>query len=106
MHLADLEREVAQLEVHELPQLLGDLERLRATAWSRLVTLTTEGSRKVGQPDELLGVKQAAATLGLSPDYLYRHWRNFPFVVREGRRLLCSSRGIDAWIINRRGRQG
>jgi predicted DNA-binding transcriptional regulator AlpA len=78
----------------ELPRLLGELETVRAVAWSRL-TLPAPAQ----QPrDELLDVDEAAARLGMSASYLYRNHRRFSFSRRVGRSLRFSSEGIDSYI--------
>jgi predicted DNA-binding transcriptional regulator AlpA len=75
------------------PELLGDLEEIRATAIARL------SSPAVPPPeDELLDVEEAARRLGMSKDYLYRNHAALPFVRRMGKRLLFSSRGIEKYI--------
>jgi predicted DNA-binding transcriptional regulator AlpA len=53
--------------------------------------------------DRLLKVDQAAAKLGMTPDWLYRHHRDFPFIVRHGRPLRFSELGIEEHIRKRRG---
>ena len=78
----------------ELPELIGQLESIKATAWARL-------SAPVPAPvehDELLGVVEAARRLGISEDYLYRHSREYPFTRRQGRKLLFSALGIERHI--------
>ena len=57
-----------------------------------------------GEPDSLLDVAAAAARLGASRDWLYRHARQLPFTVRNGRLLRFSSHGIDRYIKNRQAR--
>ena len=49
-------------------------------------------------PDELVDVEVLARRLNVSTDYVYDHADEFPFTVREGRRLLFSSRAIDEYI--------
>jgi hypothetical protein len=85
---------VHDLKVEQLPELLGDLERVRVTAMARLTAPV------VTQPsvDRLLGVGEAAKQLGVSEDYLYRHHREFSFARRAGRKLLFSSVGIEKHI--------
>jgi predicted DNA-binding transcriptional regulator AlpA len=56
------------------------------------------------EPDSLLAVAAAATRLGVSRDWLYHHARHLPFVVRQGRLLRFSSRGIDRYIKARQGR--
>jgi predicted DNA-binding transcriptional regulator AlpA len=81
----------------ELPQLLGELETVRAVAWSRL-TAPAPAPLNPQAPDELLDVKTAAGRLHLSVGYLYRHHDLFPFSRRVGRSLRFSNSGIDDYI--------
>ena len=86
----------------ELPRLLGDLETVRAVAWSRLTrpaapaSLSVPADRKMR--DELLDVDKAAARLGMSAGYLYHNHKRFSFSRRVGRALRFSSEGIDSYI--------
>jgi hypothetical protein len=77
----------------ELPQLLGDLELIRVTAFARLANPRVEQKM-----DELLSVEQAAARLHVSLNYLYRNHGKFSFTRREGRKLLFSSVGLDSYL--------
>jgi predicted DNA-binding transcriptional regulator AlpA len=81
-----------------LPELLGDLEQIRVTALARL----TAPAPAASSPDTLLNVAEAAARLGMSKAYLYRHHSTFPFARREGRALRFSSRGIAEHLAGRR----
>ena len=85
---------VRDLPAEELPGLIGELEVVKATAWSRLTAPTPTHSER----DELLSVLEAARRLGVSEDYLYRHSREYPFTRRQGRKLLFSALGIDKFI--------
>ena len=79
----------------ELPRLLGELETVRAVAWSRL----SPPAPMIQQArDELLDVDAAAARLGMSASYLYRNHGKFPFSRRVGRSLRFSAEGIDSYI--------
>jgi len=49
-------------------------------------------------------VGEAATQLGVSVSWLYRRSSKLPFVVRIGRRLLFSARGLDRWNRQRTGR--
>jgi len=51
-----------------------------------------------GGRDRLLTVKDAAAKLGQSAEWLYKHASTMPFTVRNGRALRFSEVGIEAWI--------
>lgn len=81
------------LPASELPALIGELAECTAVAQSRLITPVIPAP-----PDVLLEVPEAAHRLGVSPDYLYRHSKKFPFTRREGRKLLFSSAGLDSYL--------
>jgi excisionase family DNA binding protein len=82
------------LSPEELPNLLGKLEEIRATALARL----TSPKHEPPVPDSLLDVNEAAARLRVSQHYLYRNHRRLPFTRRMGRSLRFSSTGIDQYI--------
>jgi hypothetical protein len=92
--LADILRAAQELPAEDLPDLIGELERAKATAWARL-------SAPVAAPvehDELLGVTEAARRLGVSSHYLYRRQKEYAFTRHQGRKLLFSELGIDRHI--------
>jgi hypothetical protein len=82
------------LPSENLPELIGQLEVIKAMAWARLISPTASS-----QPhDELLSVEVAAERLGVSKDYLYRHAQDYSFTRRQGRKLLFSAHGIEKHI--------
>jgi len=81
------------LPANQLPALIGELAEVNAVALSRLTSPTMES-----RPDELINVNEAAKRLGVSKDYLYRHHSQYKFARREGRKLLFSSAGLDAYL--------
>lgn len=83
-----------ELPPEELPDLIGELESIKAVAWARLTAPTPVPQ----EHDELLDVEAAAARLGTSRDYLYRHSQEYPFTRRQGRKLLFSALGIEKHI--------
>jgi excisionase family DNA binding protein len=85
-----------ELPAPELPRLLGELEEIRTTALARL-----SSPAPVQVRDELLDVKEAAARLGMSENYLYRNHGKLPFARRMGRALRFSSSGIDEYLRKR-----
>jgi excisionase family DNA binding protein len=88
-----------------IPAMLGDLERLKATLWARLTLPPGGGNADQSfDGDRLLSAREAAAKLGASEDYLYRHSRKLPFTVRLGRKLRFSEAGIERFIRSRTGR--
>lgn len=97
---------VALLPPESIPAVLGELERLRATLWARLTLTQSNGGHEDSSSDgdRLLSAKEAAAKLGSSSDWLYRHSRSLPFTVRMGRRVQFSEAGIERYIRQRMGR--
>jgi len=100
----DLQSVLASLrgmERDELPELLGELEVVRANVLLKLSTPTAplpcDGS---------LTVKEAAGRLGVGVDYVYDHQHDIyrSLCRREGRKLLFSSQAIDRYIQKTRAR--
>lgn len=87
-----------ELPAGELPNFIGELEAVKATAWARLAS----PSPSAQEHDELLEVEVAAQRLGVSKDFLYRHSREYPFTRKLGRKLLFSALGIEKHIRQQR----
>ena len=96
--LAELDRVIAAASPAERPALVVQLAARLAAAGAGLVAL----EKGNGVPDEAVDIEEAARRLGMSPRYLYRHASKLPFVVRQGRRVTCSSAGITAFLRERR----
>jgi hypothetical protein len=89
-------RAARELPAEELAGFIGQLETAKATAWARLTAPAPSSAH-----DELLDVATAAARLGVSQDYLYRHAEEYSFTRRQGRKLLFSALGIEKHIRQR-----
>lgn len=101
--LEQLRKALAELPCQELPGAIGELEALKATLWAALTNGAPEGAG--AEADQLLDVRQAAAKLHVSADWLYRRAGTLPFTVRPSPgRLRFSTRGIERWIRQRQGR--
>jgi predicted DNA-binding transcriptional regulator AlpA len=93
---------IDELPVRTLPAVIAELIALQARAVSRLREHDAS-PKPVASPDRLLDVRQAAARLGMSPDWLYRHKRELPFARRIGRRAVrFSEAGLERWERQRR----
>lgn len=91
----------------DLPPETAEALMCRALAvqtalWTRCLTARTHTGP--AEPDSLLDVDAAAKRLNVSTNWIYRRVDKLPFVVRAGRLLRCSSRGIDEYIRRRQGR--
>jgi excisionase family DNA binding protein len=93
---------VANVPPTRIPALLSQLSALQSAIAARLIAADRDESTTAA--DTLLTVAQAAERLGVSKDWLFRRSRTLPFVVRLGRHLRFSSRGIDRYLRSRTGR--
>lgn len=95
------------LSPSELPDLIGDLARVSAMAMARL-RMPDVIPHQTPAPDSLLDVREAAATLGVSVGYVYRHHQEEPFrsfVKPFGRKLLFSRQGIQDYLSGNKRRR-
>jgi excisionase family DNA binding protein len=92
-NLPDIENLAGSLPVNQLPDLIGQLAKAQALAFSRLLS-----PAPVPQSDELITVDEATAPLGMSKEYIYRNAKTLPFVRKVGRSVRCSKSGIQAYI--------
>lgn len=84
------------LEVADLPEALGEIERVK-------IRLTVRALSAADPPDVLLRVGPAAEMLGIGEDTLYRRAEQYPFTVRDGRGLRFSRAGIEKFMRSRQG---
>lgn len=59
-----------------------------AVEGSILIRIMTTSAQPAPAPDELVDVKEVARRLKVSTDHVYDHADEYPFTVREGRKLL------------------
>jgi predicted DNA-binding transcriptional regulator AlpA len=90
-----------------LMQIAAGMTRLTAlqnALSARLLATTAGGSApRPGGLEHLLDVQEAAARLGMSVDWLYRHARQLPFTRRVGRRALkFEAEGLARWVATQR----
>lgn len=91
----------AEVELESIPELLGEMERLRAMLWARLALRI---NRPAPTEDRLLNSADAVSRLGISKDWVYRNASRLPFTVRVSDGLLrFSAKGIDRFIASRVG---
>ena len=87
---------VAEAPSVELPALVGALAQAQALALARLTTPRPE-DQGAEVRDGNISVEEAARRLGVSPSYLYKNAKSLPFVMRIGRRLVCSPSRLERW---------
>jgi predicted DNA-binding transcriptional regulator AlpA len=97
---------LGQIPSEQIPAMLAQLAVLQGTLAARLLgaPLTTNcRSHPPVEPDRLLDIREAAAMLSVSPDWLYRRTKKLPFVIRLGRQIRFSARDIEKHIRQRVG---
>lgn len=98
--LATLEQRIIATPSEALPVVLGDLERLRAIAWSRLVRTALTGDRPPDvEDDPLLTIPEVATQLHLAPSYVYDLARRGQLAtVRAGKYVRIRRSTLRRWI--------
>ena len=98
--IASLEAAVARVEVTECPRLLGELERLKAMLWSRMVTRSCGAvSSHPDADDVLLTIPQVAERLAIPTGHAYDlARRDLLPVVRFGKYVRVSAARLTRWI--------
>jgi len=94
---------IADVSPEIIAGLRGELAAIDTLLLGRLLSPIRSAERR-SQPDRRLNVKEAAAKLGMSRDWLYRHAAAQPFTVKIGRSVGFSEEGIERWLRQRAGR--
>jgi hypothetical protein len=71
--MTGLERALDLMPIKKRPELLSQLERLKALIWLRLMRIPASRIREPSPTDRLLDVSEAAKRLGVSTDDLYHY---------------------------------
>lgn len=99
--VAQLTSVIQDATPEQCPALMGQLEAWKAALWLRM----TRGTPGVSAPeDRLLTAEEVAQRLNVSIDYVYRHAREFPFMLREGRAVRFSQLGLERYLKQRQTR--
>ncbi len=91
--LAQPER-VNEIPEEAIPDLVGQLECLKAALWTRMIGGFVKGKNPIeitGEGDRLLTIEETARALGVSKDWVYRRAAKLPFTVRLGHLLRFSN---------------
>lgn len=102
--LADDPSRLESLTDDELADVVADLERLRARAWTRLHRTDAENgdTSEAAPEDRMLDVDEAAEMLSVEPRWLYDRSDDLPFARKLAPRTLrFSERGIYRWLETR-----
>jgi excisionase family DNA binding protein len=98
--LADPQR-IADLQVDDMPLLLGALEQLRAALWARMLSVPVPAAREPGIDvgEEILTVPEVAAELRFTRGYVYEAVRRGDLTaVRKGKYVRIRRTDLRAWL--------
>ena len=102
--ITSLEDMVARVEVRDCPCLLGELERLKAILWSRMVRVACGPTRSLPQAEAvLLTIPQVAKRLAIAEGRTYELARQGRLpTVKVGKYVRVEPAALDAWIAHHR----
>ncbi len=95
-----LEHELEQTSSEALPEVYGELEKLKLRLWIRML----HSKPKVEQApapvaDKMLTAQEAARILGTTPTFLYKNSKTLPFARKLSRKCLRFSEiGLRRWL--------
>jgi len=100
---------LATLGEAEIRGVMGTLTLVAAAAHARWLTVleTEQATKARAAGDRLLSVKELASRLGCSKATLTRGWKSgqYPFMLKNGGRLVGSAAGLERWIKSRTDRK-
>ena len=93
---------VQQAHITQCPQMLGELERFKASLWLRM----TIGNQATSTPqqDRLLTAEEVAKRLNVTPAFIYKKAREYPFTIRQGRYVRFSENGLMKYLDKQQGK--
>jgi predicted DNA-binding transcriptional regulator AlpA len=108
--LVDLARNperVADVPLSAVPQLLAQIAAIQATLAARLARASVESDEsartQAPESERLLAPLEAAALLGVTVSWLYRHAGRLPFARRLSRKALrFSESGLRRWLATKK----
>lgn len=104
-HLAALVALSAEVPVEQVPGLVADLARAQAALLTAASRASAPIPRDPERPNEdrMLKADEAAALLGVTPRWLYRHAKQLQFTRPISPKVVRFSRaGIQRWLATRR----
>jgi hypothetical protein len=93
--------QIEDVELNQIPAIVGELERVKTCLLSRLYGTTTPTVEPEVEKvaDRLLDSEEAAHRLAVTPRWLYDHFDQLPFGKRlADRTLRFSERGLNRWL--------
>lgn len=85
----------------ECPQLMGQLEQFKASLWLKMTIGT--GKAVQSPPDRLLTAEEVAERLHVTPAFIYKKAREYPFTIQQGRYVRFSQNGLTRYLDRHQG---
>jgi len=99
-----LEHELDQIPPEGLPEVCGEVEKLRSRLWIRMFNSKPKVEQAPAPAaDKMLTAQEAARILGTTPTFLYKNSKSLPFARKFSRKSLrFSQNGLIKWMESRR----
>ena len=100
-----LEQVIAQADPSACPELLGELERLKALLWAKLARPEASSQVPILSPENgrYLTVEEVVIRFGVTDRWLYRHKKQMPYSQPSRKVLLFPEGAITKWFVSRNG---
>ena len=99
-----LEQVIAQADPSACPELLGELERLKALLWAKLVHPEASSQVPILSPENgrYLTVEEVSTRFGVSDCWLYRNKKKLPHSQPSRKVLLFPEKATERWFASRK----
>ncbi len=98
--IGKLDLEVTKISPAQYPGLLGELERLKAELWARVLNSDTPSEGRSAQTQDLLNIPEVAKLLNIPQSRAYelsRRQDGFP-TVRIGKYIRVNQAALEQWV--------
>jgi predicted DNA-binding transcriptional regulator AlpA len=96
----NLEQIIAQSKPTDCASLVGELERLKAIGWAKL--LHPQPTTQLAEQGRYLTVQEVTARFGVTDRWLYRHKKKLSHSQPSRKILLFPEKATERWFANRK----
>jgi hypothetical protein len=83
---------------------MQDMAKVCDARGAQLLRASAEPEAHLESADHWFKAEEVAQIMGVSTDFIYRNKDKYPFTVREGTNVRFSKLGLDAYLLEQRGR--